>query len=49
MNDDQLDLGTSFDALPPIDRTRRTAPAERVAVADLVPGTSVDGTYLLSA
>ena len=49
MNDDQLDLSTTFDALPPIDRTRRTAPAERVAVTDLVPGTSVDGVYLLSA
>jgi 3'-5' exoribonuclease len=48
MNDDQLDLGASFEPPPPAGRTPRPA-SERVAVCDLVPGTSVEGVYLLSA
>jgi 3'-5' exoribonuclease len=49
MNDDQLDLGASFDSLSPADRARRVSPSPRVAVTDLVPGTGIEGTYLLSA
>jgi 3'-5' exoribonuclease len=43
VNDDQLDLGARFEPAP-------AAPAEvpRVAVCDLVPGTMVEGVYLLS-
>ena len=43
MNDDQLDLGTPIDLDPP---TPGRSP--RVAVCDLVPGTIVEGIYLLS-
>ncbi len=48
MNDDQLDLGAPFEPLRPVDKTRRPAPM-RVAVNELVAGTTVEGTYLLSA
>ena len=48
MNDDQLDLGASFEPLSS-GRSRSARAAERVAVCDLVPGTGVDGVYLLSA
>ena len=48
MNDDQLDLGASFEPPPSAGSTPRSASA-RVAVCDLVPGTSVEGVYLLSA
>ncbi|MFH0917235.1 MAG: HD domain-containing protein [bacterium] len=43
MNDDQLDLGTPLDPDPPA-----PGPSPRVAVCDLVPGTLVEGVYLLS-
>jgi 3'-5' exoribonuclease len=48
MNDDQLDLGASFD---PVSREgkARSSGRVRVAVSDLTPGTGVDGVYLLSA
>jgi hypothetical protein len=46
VNDDQLDLGASFDPRQPADRPQRAA--ARVAVCDLVPGTGVEGIYLLS-
>lgn len=48
MNEDQLDLGASFGSLRPGERPQRLD-ASRVAVNDLVPGTAVEGTYLLSA
>ena len=43
MNDDQLDLGTPFESIPP-------APSQssRVAICDLVPGAAIEGIYLLS-
>ena len=47
MNDDQLDLGASFAARPAGDRDPRAT--ARIAVCDLVPGTGVEGIYLLSA
>ncbi len=48
MNNDQLDLGASVDPQRPDDRRSPSAPP-RVAVSELVPGTSVEGIYLLSA
>ncbi len=47
MNEDQLDLGASFEPQPRAGRSR--AGAARVAVCDLVPGTGVEGVYLLSS
>jgi 3'-5' exoribonuclease len=47
MNEDQLDLGASFDARASGERAR--PPGARLAVCDLLPGTSVEGIYLLSA
>jgi 3'-5' exoribonuclease len=47
VNDDQLNLSTSLGAGPYGDTT--TGDTARIAVADLVPGTSVEGVYLLSA
>jgi 3'-5' exoribonuclease len=47
VNDDQLDLGGSFGVRPHSDKTRDHT--ERIAVADLLPGTGVEGVYLLSA
>lgn len=43
MNDDQLDLGAPFELDP-----SAPAGASRVAVCDLIPGTMVEGVYLLS-
>ncbi|OFW61209.1 MAG: hypothetical protein A2133_10930 [Actinobacteria bacterium RBG_16_64_13] len=43
MNDDQLDLGTSFGTPRPSDRSAR------ISVCDLVPGTVIEGVYLLSS
>lgn len=49
MNDDQLDLGASFEPLrQPVERAPRSASA-RVAVGELVPGTGVEGIYLLAS
>jgi len=47
VNEDQLDLGHTFDPgqRVPAGRSR----SERTAVCDLLPGTSVDGIYLLSS
>ncbi|MBN1630637.1 MAG: HD domain-containing protein [Thermoleophilia bacterium] len=44
MNDDQLDLGASFESRP-----ATAGGPERVGVRDLRPGTTVEGIYLLSA
>ena len=49
MNDDQLDLGASFEPPPPAAGWTPRPASARVAVCDLVPGTSVEGVYLLSA
>jgi 3'-5' exoribonuclease len=43
VNDDQLDLGASFEAAPPT----QGRPA-RTAICDLTPGTVIDSIYLLS-
>jgi 3'-5' exoribonuclease len=47
VNDDQLDLGATFEPRPAGDRPGKAA--ARIAVCDLVPGTGVEGVYLLSA
>lgn len=44
MRDDQLDLGAAFEDAPPA-----TEQSGRIPVCDLRPGTTVQGTYLLSA
>jgi 3'-5' exoribonuclease len=48
MNEDQLDLGASFEPLRPAEKPQRPAAAKRVAVSDLMPGTGIEGIYLLS-
>jgi len=48
VNDDQLDLGASFDTSSSAASTGGEKPP-RVQVCDLRPGTTVDGVYLLSA
>jgi 3'-5' exoribonuclease len=47
VNEDQLDLGAPFDPRPYGEKAGRAV--ERVAVCDLVPGTGIEGVYLLSA
>jgi 3'-5' exoribonuclease len=47
VNEDQLDLGASFEPRPAADKTGRTV--ERTAVCDFAPGTGIEGVYLLSA
>jgi 3'-5' exoribonuclease len=47
MNEDQLNLGTSVGSRPTDERSR--PPETHLAVCDLLPGTSVEGIYLLSA
>ncbi len=47
MNEEQLDLGASFAARSSGEASIREA--ARIAVCDLVPGTGVEGVYLLSS
>ena len=47
MNEEQLDLGASF--APRSSGEASIRAAGRIAVCDLVPGTGVDGVYLLSS
>jgi 3'-5' exoribonuclease len=47
VTEDPLALGASFEPRPRAERTG--APGTRVSVCDLVPGTGIEGVYLLSA
>jgi hypothetical protein len=47
VNEDQLDLGASF--VPAGSAGDQPRTSARVAVCDLVPGTGVEGVYLLSS
>jgi 3'-5' exoribonuclease len=49
MDQDQLDLGSSFGQRDRVERTSSSGGRARVAVCDLTPGSAVEGVYLLTS